>query len=126
MIKKMICTECPRGCALSVDIENCQVVKVLGNQCPKGEKFVISENVNPKRILTSAVLGVGVDLKMIPVRTDHPIPKGKFQEAMASLKKIRIDKSVQIGDVIVSDFLGLGLNLIVTRDCFAKKIINSC
>lgn len=122
MIKKMICTECPKGCALSVDIENCQVVKVLGNQCPKGEKFAVSEVVNPKRILTSAVMGIGLDLKMIPVRTDHPIPKAKLQEAMAEVKKIKIDKSVRIGDIITSDFLGLGVNLVATRDCFAADI----
>ncbi len=113
--KKMICIECPVGCMLSVDIENCRAVKVEGNKCPKGEKYGISEVENPMRILTSAVLACGLEMKMVPVRTDKPIPKNKLIEAMAEIKNIRLDRSIEAGSIVKENFLGLGVNLIATR-----------
>jgi len=116
MIKKLTCIECPKGCTLSVDIENCRVVTVSGNECPKGEKYAHSEVENPMRILTSAVLTDGLSLKMLPVRTDKPIPKAKLLEAMSEIKKIRVSKPVKIGDVVKENLLGLSVNLIATRE----------
>jgi CxxC motif-containing protein len=115
MNKNLICIECPKGCELSVDIENCRVVNVTGNSCPKGKEYAASEIENPKRILTSAVLAQGLALKMIPVRTDSPIPKVKILEAMEEIKKVKINKPVSAGEVLVKDFLSLGVNLIATR-----------
>lgn len=117
MSKNLTCIECPKSCNLIVDIENCRVVKVSGNQCKVGESYCLAEIENPMRIFTSTVLSDGLSLKMIPVRTDKPIPKAKIQEAMAEIKKIRINKPVKVGDAIGSNFLGLGGNLIATREC---------
>ena len=113
--KRLICIECPVSCSLSVDVENCRAIKVDGNKCPKGERYAVSEIENPVRVLTSGGLAIGLELKMIPVRTDQPIPKEKILEAMSLIKKIRVDKPVQAGSVIVKDFLVSGVNLIATR-----------
>lgn len=115
MIKKLTCIECPKSCALSVDVENCRALKVSGNECPKGEKYAISEVEKPLRILTSAVLGEGLDLKMVPVRTDMAIPKNIMLEAMSEIKKMRLREDIKPGDVIAENFLGFGVNLIATR-----------
>jgi len=115
MIKRLTCIECPRGCTLSVDIENCRVVKVSGNECPKGEKYAYQEIESPMRILTSVVLAEGLSLKMVPVRTDKAIPKSKLIEAMEVVKKIRLKSPVGSGDVIVENFLNLSVNLLATR-----------
>jgi len=115
MTKKLTCIECPKGCKLTVDVQDGKVVKVTGNECPKGEKYAISEIENPARILASSVLGWGLRLKMIPVRTDKPIPKSRIFDAMGEVKKIRVTAPLKSGDVIVKDFLGLGVNLIATR-----------
>lgn len=116
MIKKITCIECPKGCSLSIDIENCRVVKVSGNECPKGEKYAIQEIENPMRILTSTVLAEGLSLKMVPVRTDKPIPKSKIMEAMSEIKRIRLKSQIKAGSVIVENFLSPGVNLLVTRN----------
>ncbi len=115
MTKKLTCIECPKGCQLSIDIENCRIVKVSGNECPKGEKYAIQETENPMRILTSAVLAEGLELKMVPIRTDKPIPKKRLAEAMEEVKKIRLKSPVKTGSVIVENFLGLSVNLLATR-----------
>lgn len=115
MTKKLTCIECPKGCRLTVNIENSKVIKVTGNECPKGEVYAVSEIENPVRILTSAVLCRGLSLKMLPVRTDKPMPKSMTFEAMREVKKIRVTVSLKSGDVIVKNFLGLGVNLIAAR-----------
>lgn len=115
-MKKITCIECPKGCLLSIDIENCRVVKVIGNECPKGEKYARQEIENPMRVLTSVVLTEGLSMKMAPVRTDKPIPKTKLAEAMVEVKKIRLNTPVKSGSIIIENFLGLGVNLLSTRN----------
>lgn len=116
MTKKMTCIECPKGCLLSVDIENCKVANVKGAKCPKGQGYAISEVENPSRILTATVRADGLALKLVSVRTDKPIPKKDIFRAMAQISKIRVDKPVMSGDVLVGDFLGLGVKLVATRE----------
>ncbi|MFA4991985.1 MAG: DUF1667 domain-containing protein [Candidatus Omnitrophota bacterium] len=116
MIKELICVECPKGCKLSADIENNRVAKVSGNECPKGERYAVSEIENPRRVLTAAVTAQGLSLRMLPARTDKPIPKQRIFEAMEEIRKLRVDRPVRGGDVILKDLLGLGINLIATRD----------
>lgn len=113
----MTCIECPVGCSLSVDIKNSKVVKVSGGKCPKAEKYAVSEVENPVRILTSTVSAEGLSLKMVPVRTDKPIPKRDILRAAEKIKKITLDKPTRVGDIIVKNFLNPGINLIATRDC---------
>ena len=67
------------------------------------------------RILTAAVVAKGLELKMIPVRTDKPIPKSRMMEAMAEIKKVRITSPVSLGEPVIENFLGTGVNLVATR-----------
>lgn len=115
MIKKMTCIACPNGCQLEVDEEGGRVIKVTGNKCEKGEVYAKQEIENPTRVLSSTVLAKGLDLKLVPVRTNKPIPKARIFEAMAEIRKIKLDKPVKAGDVIVKNFLGLDADLIAAR-----------
>ena len=116
MIKKMTCIECPKSCALSVDIENCEVKNVAGAKCPRGAAYAVSEVQSPVRILTATAMAIGLDLKLIPVRTDKPIPKKDIIRAAEEIGKMKIGKPVKVGDVIVENFLGLGVKLLATRE----------
>lgn len=116
MIRDIICIECPKGCALTVNIKNKAVVSVSGNKCSKGREYAVTEIENPLRILTSAVYSRGLSLKILPVKTDRPIPKGKILPAMEEIKKIRVNKSFREGDIVVKNLLNLGVNLVATRD----------
>lgn len=120
MIKKITCIECPKGCSFTVDVENCKLIEVSDNECPKGIKYAKDEIENPVRILTTTVAAAGLPLRLIPVRTDSPIPKAKIFEAMAEIGKIKINQPVHIGDIIFEDLLGLGVNLIATRESYDK------
>lgn len=117
MIKKMICIECPVGCVLEADMDS-KPIGITGSKCPKGENYAISEIENPQRILTSSVLTQGLALKIVPIKTDRPIPKKDLLKAMEEIKKIRLRKTVAVGDIVAKDLLGLGVNLVATRECF--------
>ena len=116
MIKVLTCIECPQSCSLTVDIENCRIVEVNDNKCPRGQDYAKAEIENPLRILTGVVLTKGLAIKMVPVKTDKPIPKARILEAAAEIKKLKVTNPLGIGDIIVSNFMGLAVNLIATRD----------
>ena len=116
-MKKIICIECPIGCSLTIDVEEGKVVSVSGNKCPKGKPYAISEIENPQRILTSTVKTHGLALKMVSVRTDKPIPKEKIFAAIKKIKETTLSKPLYAGDIIISNLLDTGVNLIATRDC---------
>jgi CxxC motif-containing protein len=116
IMRKLICIECPKGCPVSVGIEGNRVVSVIGNSCPKGEDYVRMEVENPQRVLTSTVLSRGLSVKMVPVRTDRPIPRDKILDAIKEIKKLTVHKPVSEGDVLVENFLGLDVHLIATRE----------
>jgi len=116
MIKTMTCIECPQGCVLTVDVENGAIKSVQGAKCPKGKVYAAAEIENPVRVLTATVLAEGLGLKLVPVRTDRPIPKKDIFRAVEEIRKMRITKPLKGGDVIIEDFLGLGVKLVATRE----------
>lgn len=116
MIKNITCIECPKGCRLEIEVESGKVVSVKGNQCKKGQTYARTEIECPARILTSTVLTEGLELKMLPVRTDKAIAKEKLFEAMEAIKKIKLSKSVRTGEIISRNFIVDGIDLIATRN----------
>lgn len=120
MNRKLTCIECPKGCVLTVDVQGNKVVSVAGCGCPKGEKYALAEIEHPARILTTTVLTEGLALKMVPVRTDRPIPKDKLLPAMREIKKMRIHTPVHSGSIIAENLLGLPVNLLATRECLEE------
>ncbi len=116
MNKKITCIECPKGCSLSVDYENCKAIKVEGTKCPKGIGYAISEIENPSRILTATVVATGLGLKLVPVRTNKPIPKKDILKAMEEIRLVKVTTPLEAGDIIVENFLNLGVKLVATRE----------
>lgn len=112
--KKMTCIECPNGCIMTVDVDNCKVTAVSDFRCPKGREYAISETENPSRIITSAVVAEGLGVKMVSVRTDKAVPKFRLMEVMAEIKKSRVTRPVAVGDIIIADVCGMGMNVVST------------
>jgi CxxC motif-containing protein len=67
------------------------------------------------RVLSSTVLAKGLELKLVPVRTSKPIPKDRLFEGIAEIRKLKLDRPVKAGEVIVKSFLGLDADLIAAR-----------
>ena len=94
---------------------------MAGAKCPRGTAYAISEVQNPVRILTATVIAIGLDLKLIPVRTDKPIPKKDMIRAAEEIGKMRIEAPVKAGGTIAENFLGLGVKLLVTREAISQN-----
>lgn len=119
-MKEMICICCPMGCRLTVDDSDINNVKVSGNTCPRGEKYGKEEVVCPKRMVTSVVRVRGGNVAMLSVKTKEAIEKSKIFDALATLKGVVVDAPVNIGDTVVADVLGTGVDFIATKNVAAK------
>lgn len=118
MIKKeLICIVCPKGCHLKID-EN---LNVTGNSCVRGLKYGVDELTNPTRMVTSTVVILNGEISRLPVVTEKPVPKDKIMEVMEEINKVKIEAPINVKDVIIPDVLGLGINILATRDIKIKK-----
>lgn len=115
-VRELTCIGCPMGCALQVEIENGQVIKVTGNTCKRGEEYGKKECTNPTRIVTSSVKVDGSDISMVSVKTERDIPKGKIFDVVKQLKNVVVKSPVHIGDVILHNVADTGVNIIATKE----------
>lgn len=113
MEKELICICCPKGCHLKVDA---QANKVTGNTCPRGAEYGINEVTNPVRVVTTTAKVVNGHLPVVPVKTDKPIPKGLNFKCMDEINKAKIEAPVKIGDIVIENVLGTGVNIVATRN----------
>lgn len=111
MERKLTCIECPKGCLITVKIENGSVVSVSGNDCPRGKKYAENEVICPMRVLTTTVKCSSGG--MISVKTDYPVKKSELFSLMAKINEISVDAPVKIGQVIIKN-IASGVNLVAT------------
>ena len=112
----LICIGCPLGCPLTVEMEGSEVKAVSCNTCPRGDAYARKEMTNPTRIVTSTVRVAGGRLAMVSVKTASDIPKGKIFDCVKALKDVEVKAPVKIGDVIVENVAGTGVNIIATKN----------
>lgn len=112
-MKELICIVCPKGCHLKVDEQNGYAV--TGNACPRGAEYGKSELMHPTRVLTSTVKVQGGLHRRLPVKTSAPIPKGLLMEAVRVLDTVQLEAPVAMGQVVVHNVLGTGVDVVATR-----------
>ncbi len=115
MTKEMTCIVCPIGCQLTLEPQG-DTFAVSGNKCPRGQKYAIEEMTAPKRVVTSTV---AVDQGMYPVisvKTEAPVPKELIFEVMKDISKVMMPAPVVIGDVVIENVQGTGINVVATRN----------
>lgn len=111
-MKEFTCIICPRGCRLKVDDD----MNVTGNTCPRGKDYAISELTNPVRTITSSVRVNNREDLLVSVKTSGSIPKGKIFDVMREINKLSVSAPTRIGDVVSHNILGLGVDIIITKD----------
>lgn len=113
-VTNITCIVCPMGCSLQVTkLEN--GYKVEGNTCKRGEKYGVEELTNPKRVITTTVKLNGSYLNLLPVKTEDSIPKDMMFEIMEELDKITVTSPINVGDIIVENILGTGVNVVSAK-----------
>jgi len=112
--QEIICIGCPLGCRVTLKVGDKGELKgLVGHQCKEGKEYVIHEFEAPARVFTSTVLTEGGG-RLLPVRTDKPIPKSHVNEVMRAVAKVRVKPPVKTGQVIIPNILGTGADLLAT------------
>ena len=118
MTKPMTCILCPNGCELDVTFSGeptAETITVEGHTCPKGLDYALEELLHPKRTLTTSVLVRGGVQPQASVKTAAPIPRESVAVAREALRGIVLDAPAAIGDVVLRDVAGTGIDVVVTR-----------
>ncbi len=113
--RELICIGCPMGCPLTVELEEGQVMSVTGHTCKRGDVYARKEVTNPTRIVTSTVKVEGGNADMVSVTTKEDIPKGKIFDCVRALKDVTVKAPVHIGDVVLADVAGTGVDMVATK-----------
>lgn len=118
--RELICIGCPLGCMITVEMDGAEVKSVTGNTCPRGKSYAEKEVTNPMRIVTSSVRVDGGEKVSVSVKTKSDIPKGKIFDVARALKDVVAEAPVKIGDVLVADVAGTGVEIVATSNVSAK------
>ena len=114
--KEIICVSCPKGCRITIQNRDEEIISISGNDCPRGIKYAEEEFVNPLRILPTTVKVIGGELLLVSVKTEKAIPKRLLLEAMVGIAEIEVKAPVKIGQIIKDDLMGTGVSLVATRN----------
>ncbi len=114
--RELTCIGCPMGCQITVELEGGEVVSVAGNTCGIGDKYARNEVTHPERTVTSTAIIVGGDKPRVSVKTKANVPKDKIFEVMKEIDSAVMNAPVHIGDVVVRDVCGTGVDVVATRE----------
>ena len=110
-----ICIGCPAGCHLAIQETENGSVKVAGATCRRGTAYAEQEMKDPRRIVTAVVRTRSEKLPYLPVKTDRGLPLRKISPLLKTLYSLRVEHAKR-GDILIRDFDGTSVNIIVTRD----------
>ena len=112
--RNLTCIVCPRGCLLTVTLEDGKPVAIEGNLCPRGKTYAEAECTNPVRTLTTTVRLA--DGRVLPVKTTDAIPKDLLFAAMAEVNALRPTAPIKAGEILIENLLEIGVRVIATAD----------
>lgn len=114
--RELVCVACPLGCPVTVTIDNGEIIEVTGNTCKRGDAYARTEVTSPTRMITSTVRVIDGKAYVVPVKTSSPAPKGMMMDIMSEINKASIKAPVKIGDVVIENVLGTGVDIVATND----------
>jgi CxxC motif-containing protein len=112
---KIICVACPQGCRLRINRQG-ETMVVSEQGCKRGEQYAIQEMTDPRRMVSTTIRIQSNSHLLLPVYTSAPIPKGKIQPLLNQLRKLNLKVPVKMGQVVLKDALGTGIDVLASRD----------
>ena len=111
-----LCIGCPLGCRVEVEDRGGEIVEIRGQSCKKGDVFARQEHTDPRRVVTTTVAIRDGLWPRLPVKTQGDVPKAKIVEVCELLHRLELEAPVTMGQVIVADVLGTGVDVVASRD----------
>ena len=116
---ELTCINCPLGCRVEVLMDDRgEIQLVTGNSCHRGDIYARKEVTAPVRTVTSSVrvYGSRTGERMVPLKTAGDIPKGRVMDVIRDLAGVSVPCPVRIGDVIMKDIAGTGVDAVATKN----------
>ena len=121
MTRNITCVTCPMGCAITVELSDSgEVLSVKGNTCKRGEVYAENECTHPQRSLATTVKVDGGIHNVVPCKSAGALPKEKIFDCMEEINKACAKAPVALGDVLVENVCGTGINIVATNHCPAR------
>lgn len=118
--RELTCICCPLGCQIVVALDGESVLGVQGNSCPRGDQYARKEVTHPTRTVTTTVpVTGGGPVRRVPVKTAADIPKALMLDCMRELARVSVAAPVFIGDVVLPDVCGTGVDVVATANIAA-------
>ncbi|MBR1393762.1 MAG: DUF1667 domain-containing protein [Ruminococcus sp.] len=114
MTRELTCIGCPMGCPITVELEGGEIKSITGYTCNIGKNYAMSEVTAPTRTVTTTALNVHA--QPISCKTAGAIPKEKIFDVVAAIKDTTVPSPIYIGDVILSDVCGTGVDVVATMN----------
>ena len=118
--RTVTCIGCPMGCRLRVTLEGGQVSAVDGAACGRGAAYARQECVCPTRQVTTLARVRG-RREPLSVKTAQPIPKSLILSCVEEIHRVCVAPPVRIGDVVVQNVCGTGVDVVATMEVMSKK-----
>ena len=119
MLRTYTCIICPNGCEITAKLKNGEIRDIEGALCPRGKEYVTQELTDPRRNIATSVLLEGGQLPLVIVRLSGPIPKDRIFDVMNAIRPLRLKAPVHVGQVALPNVLGLGVDVLVTKEVAA-------
>ena len=113
-VRELTCIVCPKGCPMKVTLEGKEILNIEGFTCPRGKQYAMDECIHPMRTLTSTVRTSRGGV--VAVKTNGTIPKELLFDAMKEINKAVATLPVRVGDILIENLLGTGVNLVITAN----------
>jgi CxxC motif-containing protein len=113
--REIVCIVCPNGCRIRCESVAGEL-QCTGQKCKRGVEYVKAELTRPMRSLTTSVKTVFPDSPVVSVRTSGEIEKAKLREVIDSLANVTVQRRIRVGDVVVPNVCGTGVNVICTSN----------
>ena len=87
-----------------------------GYTCKRGRDYGEKECTNPMRTVTSSVpVKKSLSFPWFPSKQHLDIPRGKILECMEAIHTAAVQAPVHLGDIILADIAGTGVDLVATK-----------
>ena len=112
---ELTCINCPMGCRITADYDGKEVTNIQGYTCARGKAYAQTEITDPTRMVT-ALVGVEGSHAPLSVKTQSPIHKSLIFDALKVICGTTVKPPVHIGDVVIENVCGSGVNVIATKN----------
>lgn len=118
--QEMTCIACPMGCRMTVRQAADGATTVEGATCKRGITYGTQEFTCPMRTVTSTVRVMEGRQPLCAVKTRDTVPKERIPDVLTSIRGARPKAPIHLGDVVIANIAGTGVDLIATAGCEAK------